>query len=65
MFLGREKEAIEVYMAHRDTIVGGEPWDEAVPHDFRRLKEEVGIEHPLMVEIEKLLKTPHDKQPPK
>jgi hypothetical protein len=55
MFLNQPKEATREYLAHRGAVLEQGKWEELVPEDFQKLREQ-GRDHPLMVEIEKLLR---------
>ena len=58
MFLGRADEARDVYIGNRDKTwpdSDNKPWNAVILDDFRALRD-AGITHPMMSEIETLLK---------
>ena len=57
MFLGRATEAKTIYVAHKGEPLNGKKWEEVIADDFVQLRK-VGIESPLMAEIEAAFKAP-------
>lgn len=60
MFLDRREEAAALYLGHKGKPVGGdggELWEQIIANDFADLRK-VGIDHPMMVEMETKLGVP-------
>jgi TPR repeat protein len=60
MFLGRTEEARALYSKHKGERLGqggDQLWDTIIVEDFAQLRK-AGLEHPLMAEVETLLKEP-------
>ncbi|APE42294.1 hypothetical protein BOO69_01845 [Sulfitobacter alexandrii] len=51
MFGGQDAEAREIFLAHRESEIDGEPWETVVRQDFETFRK-VGLDHPLMADVE-------------
>ena len=55
MFLGRQEEAKELYVAYKGKLIrDGASWDSIIADDFAAFRK-AGLTHPTMAEIEKEL----------
>jgi tetratricopeptide (TPR) repeat protein len=64
MMLGREDEARTLYLKYRgvNDAHSGSSWNDLVVADFAEMRE-AGIDHPLMREVESVLKQTHEPVP--
>jgi tetratricopeptide (TPR) repeat protein len=55
MFLGRTREAMALYMAHKgERVAANKPWQQVIAEDFAILRR-AGLSNPLMPKIERAL----------
>ena len=55
MFLGRPKDARELYLKHKGQQIEGRLWEDVILDDFAEL-ETAGVSHPQMAEIRAALR---------